>query len=50
MSRRLQDKLYKEKREMGGRAPGESKDISASKGVNNNMSYFLRDFSRPKKK
>ena len=50
MSRKLQDKLYREKRDMGGRAPGESNGKNASKGIANNMSYFLRDLTKPKRK
>ncbi len=44
-SKDLREKLYKEKREMGGKAPGEGKANTA-----NNMSYFLREIERPKRK
>ena len=35
---------------MGGRAPGESTSNAQNKGLANNMSYFLRDLSKPKRK
>lgn len=44
-SKDLREKLYKEKREMAGKAPGEGKANAA-----NNMSYFLREVEKPKRK
>lgn len=38
-SKDLRERLYKEKREMAGRAPGESSKSTTA----NNMSYFLRE-------
>jgi hypothetical protein len=42
----LRDRLYKQKREMAGRPPGESSSTSDA----NNMSYFLREIEKPKRK
>lgn len=44
-SKDLREKLYKEKKEMAGKAPGEGKANAA-----NNMSYFLREVEKPKRK
>jgi hypothetical protein len=45
-SKDLRERLYKEKREMAGRAPGESSKSTTA----NNMSYFLREIEKPKRK
>lgn len=43
-SKDLRELLYKEKREMVGRAPGEG----TKSNTTSNMSYFLREIQKPK--
>ena len=45
-SKDLQQRLYKEKREMAGKGLGETAKSPAA----NNMSYFLREIEKPKRK
>lgn len=42
----LRQKLYNEKREMIGRSPGQTKKANSA----NNMSYFLREVEKPKRR